>query len=93
MEQFYVYALISEKDNVIYVGMATNCEIRLKEHNAGKSKYTKAHRPWQLFYKEFVGKSEDARKREKYFKSAAGKRRLKAILDNDKKYPGSLPDC
>jgi len=84
MNQFYVYALVSEKDEVIYVGMANDCDLRVNEHNAGKSKYTSGHRPWRLFYKEYVGNTEDARKREKYFKTAAGKRRLKAILSNSK---------
>ena len=81
MNKFYVYAIVSEKDGVIYVGMTTDCEMRLKEHNAGKSKYTSGHLPWKLFYKEYIGESQEARKREKYFKSAAGKRRLKDILD------------
>jgi putative endonuclease len=80
MEGFNIYALISEKDGNIYVGMAIDCESRLIEHNLGKSKYTKGHIPWRLFYTEFAGDSISARNREKYFKSSAGKRRLRAIL-------------
>jgi putative endonuclease len=83
MKEFYVYAIVSESNGVIYVGIATDCEIRLKEHNAGKSKYTSGHLPWRLFYTELVGDAETARRREKYFKTAAGKRRLKAILKSD----------
>ncbi|NSW93422.1 MAG: GIY-YIG nuclease family protein [Bacteroidales bacterium] len=84
MEGFYVYAIVSEKDDVIYVGMATDCEARLREHNAGKSKYTSGHLPWRLFFKEFVGDTEIARRREKYFKSAGGKRKLKALLSQSR---------
>jgi putative endonuclease len=80
MEGFYVYAIVSEKDSAIYAGIATDCQKRLKEHNSGKSKYTSGHMPWRLFYYEFVGDAVSARIREKYFKTAAGKRRLKAIL-------------
>ena len=40
MEGFYIYALVSEKDGVIYVGIAKNCQERLKEHNRGKLSYT-----------------------------------------------------
>ena len=80
MEGFYVYAIISEKDGIIYVGIAKNCQERLNEHNRGKSKFTSGHIPWRLFYTEYVGDSVSARAREKYFKSSAGKRRLKAIL-------------
>jgi len=82
MEDFYVYAIVSEKDGVIYVGIARNCQERLKEHNRGKSKYTKGHMPWHLFYTEFVGDTVTARARENYFKTSAGKRRLKAILNS-----------
>ncbi len=66
--------MVSEKDGVIYIGMATDYEIRLKEHNKGKSKYTSGHIPWRIFYSEYVGGSEAARKREKYFKTASGRR-------------------
>ena len=80
MDGFYVYAIVSEQDDVIYVGIANDCQKRLKEHNSGKSKYTSGHRPWRLFYTEYAGDAIAARDREKYFKTAAGKRRLKAIL-------------
>jgi putative endonuclease len=83
MKEFYVYALVSERDGAIYVGMAANCEVRLKEHNSGKSKYTSGHMPWKLFYSELVGDAGEARDREKYFKTAAGKRRLKVILESE----------
>ena len=80
---FWVYAIVSEKDKVIYVGMATDCDLRLKEHNNGKSKYTSGHTPWRIFYREYVGDSSNAREREKYFKRGAGKRRLRAILESE----------
>ena len=28
------------------------CEHRLKEHNAGKNRYTKGHLPWVIIYTE-----------------------------------------
>jgi len=80
MAGFFVYAIVSEKDGVIYVGIAKDSQKRLKEHNRGKSKFTSGHIPWRLFYSEFVGDSDLARVKEKYFKTSAGKRRLKAIL-------------
>ncbi len=83
MEGFYVYAIVSEKDGVIYVGIARDCEDRLREHNLGKAKYTSGHIPWKLFYTEYIGDSKRARIRERYFKSAAGKRRLRAILSKN----------
>ena len=80
LKDFYVYAIVSEVDGRIYVGMATDPEHRLTEHNKGKTFSTKGFVPWRLFYKELCGSSENAREREKYFKTSAGKRRLKAIL-------------
>jgi predicted GIY-YIG superfamily endonuclease len=32
--------------------MALNAELRLKEHNAGKSKHTKGYMPWKIIYTE-----------------------------------------
>ena len=80
MDEFSIYAIVSEKDGVIYVGMSTDCEARLEEHNSGKSKYTSGHMPWRLFYTESAGDAVSARAREKYFKTASGKRKLRAIL-------------
>jgi len=59
-KSFYVYALVSEKDGVIYVGMATDPDTRLRGHNAGRSRYTSGHTPWRLFYKEFAGDTIEA---------------------------------
>jgi putative endonuclease len=81
-----VYVLRSLKSNYRYVGMAKQVDNRLEQHNAGKSKYTSGHRPWELVYQETFATSKEARAREKYFKTASGRR----FLDN--KLAGSLPD-
>jgi putative endonuclease len=73
----YVYALKNNFNNEIYVGISADPERRLKEHNAGKNRYTKAFKPWSIFYLEQCDGFEAARKREIYYKSAAGKRKLK----------------
>ena len=74
---YTIYAIQSEVDNRIYVGMTTNLENRLKEHNQGKTRSTKGFRPWILIYNEMVETTIEARKREKYFKSGVGKEFLK----------------
>lgn len=78
---YYVYSLWSEKFGKIYVGMSKDPDIRLKEHNEGKSAYTKNYRPWILFYREEVENISVARKKEKYYKSGWGRRKLKSILE------------
>lgn len=77
---WFVYALYSEVSNIIYVGMSEHPEKRLEEHNKGKVRSTKAHKPWKKIFQEFIGDSGLARKKEKYYKSAVGKRKLKKLL-------------
>ena len=77
---FFVYAIKSEKDSRIYVGMCVNVELRLKEHNEGKTKSTKGFRPWMLIYSEEAANRIEARKKEKYLKSGVGKEFLKSLV-------------
>ena len=54
--------------------------MRLKEHNSGMTASIKPYTPFAIIYfEEFVTRTE-AIKREKYFKSAAGRRYLKKKL-------------
>ena len=75
----FVYALKSVKNNRIYVGMTSNIERRLKEHNSGGVFSTKGFRPWILIFFEECGTERSyTRLREKYWKSGIGKETLKA---------------
>jgi putative endonuclease len=76
----FVYAIQSERDRRIYVGMCADIEVRLKEHNAGKTRSTKGFVPWKLIYKEGVSTRLEARKREIYLKSGIGKEFLKSLV-------------
>ena len=78
---FFVYALWSEKFDKIYVGMTSQPDKRLKQHNAGKSTYTNKFKPWQRFYLEEVLTKEEALKKEKYYKSGWGLKKLKSELE------------
>jgi putative endonuclease len=70
-----VYVLRSLASAKHYVGMTEDVENRVREHNAGTSKFTSGHCPWQLIYQEDgFQSSAEARIREKYLKTAAGKR-------------------
>ena len=79
---WYVYAIISEVDGRIYVGMSSDVFKRVNQHNAGKTKSTKAYRPWRLIFEELVDSRAEARKRELYFKSGVGKEYLKSIVES-----------
>ena len=75
-----VYALRNKVNDEIYVGITSSLDRRLSEHNAGKNKYTKAFMPSFVFYTENQPDFGFARKREKYLKSASGKRFLKKLV-------------
>ena len=82
MEQWFVYVIQSLKDGSLYTGMSQNPENRLLEHNNKKSTYTSSRVPWEIIYIEECADRLEARKREKYFKSSAGRRFIKKILEN-----------
>ena len=76
----YAYVIKSLKDESLYKGMTTNLEQRLAKHIAGKTKSNKGKTPWALVYYEEFNSLEEARKREVYFKTAAGRRFLKSAI-------------
>ncbi len=88
MINWKVYVLESLTSGKHYVGMSRDVTRRLKEHNAGKGKFTSGHRPWKLIYCEEAGEIESARNREKYLKSSAGRKFLeKKITDETQSSP------
>ena len=77
---FTVYILRSSKIPRTYVGYSGNLEQGLDDHNAGKVAATKPYRPWEIFYKEINLTLKDAKTRELYWKSGAGRRNLKRLI-------------
>ena len=75
-----VYVLKSLKDNKTYVGYTNNFQQRLYKHNSGQVKSTKFRRPLELLFSEEFNTSVEARKRELYWKSGGGRRKLKQLL-------------
>jgi putative endonuclease len=75
-KMFYVYVIKSLKCNIYYVGLSSDPERRLKEHNKGDSKFTKGYRPWILVYKERFNDRSQARKREVYLKRTFNKKKI-----------------
>ena len=76
---YYVYAIKSYDRNYIYVGLTNDLHRRIKEHQKGYNKTTKAYRPFNLIYNEELNTREEARRREKYLKSGVGKEFLKSL--------------
>jgi putative endonuclease len=69
----YLYILQSTIKAKTYIGIATDLDRRLTEHNSGKTRSTKPFAPWKIIHQEKYDTRTEARKREKYLKSAAGR--------------------
>ncbi len=76
---FYVYVL-KDRDGNLYKGMTSNLESRLKEHKSGKTKTTRKMDGIEIVYQEAYSSPDEARKREVYFKTAAGRKFLKTKI-------------
>jgi putative endonuclease len=74
---FYTYVIKSIKFDFVYKGHCENLEERLKEHNSGMTRSNKAYLPFEIVYIEYFETRVEAIEREKYFKTAAGRRFLK----------------
>ncbi len=81
MDKFcYVYVLQSLKDHHLYVGLTRDLRNRFKEHQDGRVPATTNRRPFVLVYYEAGRDIHKAAQREKYLKTAWGKRYLKHRL-------------
>ena len=79
---YYVYVLESKKYKKSYVGQTSNIRKRIEEHNNGQHAYTKRFVPWAVFAIEEFRTRKETLKREKYLKSASGRRYLKELFEN-----------
>jgi putative endonuclease len=73
----FIYVIRSQIDGRFYVGMTTDVENRLREHNNGKTRSTKGFRPWSLVFVETFGSRKEARTREVFLKGGSGKEAIK----------------
>ena len=76
----YIYILRSLKDKKFYIGYSNNLTRRIEEHNVGRVRSTKNRIPFILIYWEGCLNKKDAIIREKYLKTAWGKRYVKNRL-------------
>jgi putative endonuclease len=76
----YVYVLRSLGDHQFYVGLTRNLPARVQLHNKGLVPSTRKRTPFELVYWEGCLNKRDAAQREKYLKTAWGKRYIKTRL-------------
>ena len=75
---YYAYVLKSEVAGRHYYGHTSDLKKRLKAHNQGKVRSTKAYRPWELIYYEAFETKTEAIRRENFFKMIQGYQFLKS---------------
>jgi len=80
---YKVYILQSLKDKRTYVGYTDNLDRRFAEHNSGQNKSTKNRIPFKLLFSEEFEDKKEAKKRELYWKSGAGRNRLKEYFEKN----------
>ena len=77
---YIVYVLKSTKDGNLYVGCTSDIDRRIEYHNNGKVFSTKHRRTFTLIFKEEYIDKYEAYKKEKYYKTATGKKELRAKI-------------
>ena len=76
---YYLYMLENAKKRH-YVGITTDPERRLAEHNSGGAKATRPFGPWKLIYSEMFDSRKEACQREWHLKNAKGKKEKLEII-------------
>ncbi len=71
--------------------MSSNPTNRLKAHNSGKVRSTKARRPYSILIIEDFDDKISARRREKYYKTGFGKKVWMKKINNGSGFPARSP--
>ena len=79
---YYVYVLLSDKDNKYYIGVSADLRRRISEHKNGFVKSTRNRRPFRLILKEGFGYKTEALRRERFLKSVAGRKYIAKVKQN-----------
>jgi putative endonuclease len=77
---YYVYILLNETKTRTYTGVADDVNKRLEEHNNGKVKSSRPYRPYKIIRTESFKTLSEAMKKEQFYKSTTGRRRLREML-------------
>lgn len=78
---YYVYTLLSEEDNRTYVGYTNDIERRLQEHKNGQVEATEYRRPLKLFHLEKFQSKQEAKERERWYKSSSGRNKMRELFE------------
>ena len=76
----YTVYVLKDNSGKLYKGVTNNLQRRLKEHRTGHTITTSKMGQLEIAYTEEFQTFTEARAREKYFKTAAGRRFLKTKI-------------
>ena len=76
----YIVYVLQDEVGRLYKGMTNDIERRIAEHRRGKTRTTRLMRNIHIVYTEDHQTKKEAFIRERYLKTAAGRRFLKRIL-------------
>ena len=82
---YKIYLLISEDNKKTYIGFTDDINRRINEHRKQKVKTTKNFGKFRIIILEELKETDntqDARHKEKYWKSGAGRNKVKIIFKN-----------
>ena len=76
----YTVYVLQSRDGRLYKGLTNDLPRRLTEHKSGKTRTTRTMEDIEVVYTESCATLQEARRRELYLKSAAGRKFLKKNL-------------
>ncbi len=77
----YLYILESEVNGRYYIGITSDVKKRLRQHNTGKTKSTKAYIPWNLMCKVQFPTRQEAARIERKLKNSKSRRVIEKYID------------
>ena len=80
---YFTYVLLSQKIKRTYIGSTKDIKKRLMQHNSGNTKSTKKFKPYKILFIERFETKTEGEKRERYWKSGAGRRKLKKYFNDN----------
>ncbi len=79
MTTIYTVYVLKDSSGKLYKGFTNNLERRVREHRSGHTRSTRMMNGISVVYTEEYATLAEARSRELYLKSAAGRRFLKKL--------------
>jgi putative endonuclease len=78
---YYVYVISSNNRSYTYIGLTSNPNRRIEQHNRGYNRTTKPYRPFHTILIEEFATRPQAREREKHLKTGWGRLALKKKIE------------